>query len=437
MRTENYSTYLKKMAALVGIPPTRITTELAAVWNVHFDTAIQRAWKLSNWIDLCPFGEARFVGNQLEYPNDLSKTAYWTSAFVTSTYPAAGIPNPQDGRINVSKVTETATTAGHAVAQASTFLPNVQYRVSAWLRPNGRDYAVLSAIVGGVTIEAAFYFPTATVYSTSNCTATCGQQAAGFQLCTMSFTTSATAASGTVYAYLSTDGTTNSYLGSTSKSMYVWGFLCTQTSDIGQDSQLLEWDQLGENEIECVFQVYQTNPTASQYPQIQSYVEVPGGIQMISGLVTQYYVNGIAQNQIFGAPPINPCYLYYRRKCPEYTGVEFDATDTYAVGEQIYFVNSIGEGNFYKCIVATSAGQDPDDTPSKWELIEIPEVLFWNALYQSFADWLISDGQQDKAVGMYAVADSKLQDEFDRQERQMGRVMPWIVSTHLNYPARV
>lgn len=425
------------MAALVGIPPTRITTELAAVWNVHFDTAIQRAWKLSNWIDLCPFGEARFVGNQLSYPNNLSKTAYWTSAFTTTTYPASGVPNPMDGRLTVSKVLETVTNATHTVVQATTLLPAIEYRISAWVRPNGRDYVILSVPDGGaVTHEASFKLSNATVVSTSNCTATAGQQASGFVLVTMTFTTSAGAGNAAVYIYVSDDGTTHSYAGTTTLGLYVWGALCVQTSAIGQDSQLLPWDQLGENQIETIYQVFQSNPTASTYPQLQSYVDVPGGIQMISGLVSQYYVNGVAQNQIFGAPPINPCYIFYRKKCPSFTGDEFDATDTYAVDEQIYFVNSIGVGNFYKCLAATTAGQDPDDTPTKWELIEIPEILFWNALYQSFADWLISDGQQDKAVGMYAVADSKLQDEFDKQERQMGRIMPWVVSTHLNYPAR-
>lgn len=425
------------MAALVGIPPTRITTELAAVWNVHFDTAIQRAWKLTNWTDLCPYGEARFVGNQNQYTNRLSNSTYWTAVGTTATYPATGISNPADGRFNVSKLLEAATTAPHGTTQASTFLPNTEYRVSAYFRPNGRNYALITVNDGTTVHSAYFNLASASVVSTTNATANAGQQASGFVLCTVTFTASATASSGTSGYYISADGTTDTYAGNTSLGLYVWGALAVQTTNIGQDSQLLPYNQLGEYDIETVYQVYQSNPTASQYPQLQSYVEVPAGVQMISGLVSQYYVNGIAQNQIFGAPPLNPCFIYYRRKSPSYTGDEFDAADTYTVDEQIYYVNTIGVGNFYKCLATTTAGQDPDDTPSKWELIEIPEVLFWNALYQSFADWLISDGQQDKAVGMYSVADSKLQDEFDKQERQNGRIMPWVVSTHLSYPARV
>lgn len=424
------------MAALVGIPPTMIQTEIAAVFNVHFDTAIQRAWKQSNWIDLCPYGEARFVGNQTYYPNDLTKTTYWTATNVTATYAPAQVPNPADGRLTVSKLLETVANGAHNVAQSTTFLPSTKYRVSAYVRPNGRNYAILSVNDGVTTHTASFQLVGATVVSKTNCTANIGSQASGFYLCVMEFDSDVAAGSGSLTISLSTDGTTTSYAGTTTLGIYVWGALVVQASNTGQDSALLPWDQVGEREIEAVFEVWQTNPTSSTYPTVQGYLETSGGIQMVTGYQSNYYVNGVAQNQVFGTPPLNPCFIFYRRQCPSYTGSEFDATDTYTVDEQVYFVNSIGVGNFYKCLATTTAGQDPDDTPSKWELIEIPEILFWYALYQSFADWLISDGQQDKAVGMYAIATEKLQDEFDRQERQMSSILPWQVSTHLTSPTR-
>ena len=57
------------------------------------------------------------------------------------------------------------------------------------------------------------------------------------------------------------------------------------------------------------------------------------------------------------AVPSNPLFLYYRKACPSFTGSTYSATATYAVDAQIYFTNSAGNGDYYKCLVATSAGQ--------------------------------------------------------------------------------
>ena len=78
-RTKHYSDFLTSWGSLVGIPSTRITTELASVANTVFNTAINQMWSEGPWLDICPNGEARFVGNRLTYTNDLSKTAYWTA----------------------------------------------------------------------------------------------------------------------------------------------------------------------------------------------------------------------------------------------------------------------------------------------------------------------------------------------------------------------
>jgi len=37
----------------------------------------------------------------------------------------------------------------------------------------------------------------------------------------------------------------------------------------------------------------------------------------------------------------------------------------------------------------------------------------------------------DKATGAYAIAQGKMDTEFDKRERQMGDVLPMKVSTHL------
>jgi len=81
----SYSTFLKQWAALVGIPPDRITTEIAENARTGFNTAIQKIWDSANWLENCPYGEARFVGNRLSYPNDLGKSLFWDNESIGGT----------------------------------------------------------------------------------------------------------------------------------------------------------------------------------------------------------------------------------------------------------------------------------------------------------------------------------------------------------------
>jgi hypothetical protein len=261
-----------------------------------------------------------------------------------------------------------------------------------------------------------------------------GQQPNGFWLCQATLTTNAAATtSGSVAIQLSSDGSTLSYAGDTAKGAYVWGALVQQTSLVPVQDSVIAWDQSGENIIDAVMQVYLTSPFASNYPSRAGYELTQGGIQVINGTPYNYnfYVNGIAQSSVYGAAPSNPVYLYYRKVCPSFTGDVYSATDTYAVDEQVYFTNSLDQGDFWKNIVATTAGQSPDTTPNSWERITLYETFLDYCVYQSYADWLIADGAQDKAAGMYSIAQKKMDDQYDVLERQMKQVPDMEVATHL------
>lgn len=52
-------------------------------------------------------------------------------------------------------------------------------------------------------------------------------------------------------------------------------------------------------------------------------------------------------------------WLEYRIRRPLLTGDVWSSTATYAVGDQVYFSTASVRGNFYDCLVATSAGQSP------------------------------------------------------------------------------
>jgi hypothetical protein len=424
------------LGALVGIPSSRITTELAGVFNTLFNSAMKTVWEAGPWLEVSPRGEARFAGSKLTYPNDLSASV-WTGTALTIT--KNSIANPLDGRTTASKAMETAANSAHSVEQTVDIVIDTTYALSAYVRPNGRSWAYLK-FNDGVNDYTAFFDATTGTVGTvagTGATATITQQGNGYWLCTLDFTTAATAsATGTATVQVSSDGATLSYAGDTAKGLYIWGVLLQQTSNTGINDYVISWDQDGEDEINAVFEVYQTNPFATMLPRPQRYQLGPDGITLISGTWGSYYVNGVNQNTIYGANPANPVFLYYRKSVPDYSGDTYDATDTYAVDEQVYFVNSIGNGDFYKCLTATSAGESPDSAAAKWEVIPFYSVFYNYVLWQSYGDWLVSDGQADKAQGAYAMAQKKMDDEFDVLERQMGDVMPTKVQTHVTTQAR-
>lgn len=437
-QVRHYSAFLNSLASLVGIPATRITTELAGTFQTLFNTAMQTMWVMGPWVEITPRGEARFVGNRLTYCNNLANTTAWTATAVTVT--ANSVQNPADGAITGSRILETVANSAHKVVEAvATFFPSTEYAISFYGRPLGR-YVQLAVSDGVTTYSAFFNLVAGTVGTTANFeTVTISQQPNGFWLCRCTLTANAAAtASGSYTVSMSSDGSTLSYAGDVTKGAYIWGCLVQQVSNVPLNDCLLPWDQAGENVIDAVFDVYANSPMSIQNPTRLSYNLTPGGIQLInaSPIAYNYYVNGVAQQSIFGAVPSNPLFIYYRKACPSFTGDTFDAAATYAVDEQMYFVNSIDNGDYYKCIVATTAGQDPDDTPASWERLTIYDTFFNFALFQSYGDWLISDGQMDKATGAYTIAQKKMDDQFDARERQAGDVLPVKMQTHLTAQQR-
>lgn len=435
--TTHYSSFITNWCALVGVPTSRLSTEIAASVNALFNAAMQTIWRAGPWLENSPRGEARFAGNKLSYPNDLSETSAWTATNLTITGEA--LENPVDGRTTASKLLETVTNGAHSAAHsANAIVVSTSYQVSAYVRPNGRSWVYLKYADGDLDHTAFFDVTNGTVGTTGNCTASIAAQSNGYYLCQLTFTTSTSITpTGTLTLQVSSDGSTLSYAGDTSKGLYVWGVLVQQTSNTGLNDYLIEWAQSGEDEIETVFDVYQTSPFATSYQRAQAYTLTPSGIQLVNGTWTNYYVNGVNQNNIYGSNPANPVFLFYRRKLPSFTGDTFSTSATYAVDDQVYFTDSDDVGDFYKCVTATSAGESPETDPDKWEVIPFYQTFFQYCVYKAFADWLISDGQMERAGNAYSIAKDKMDDEFDQLERQMGTVMPVKTQTHFSTMAVV
>lgn len=431
-----YSKFTTRMAALTGIAEADIPTSTADAWNSFFNSAMLDIWTRANWLDICPRGEARFLGNRLSYPNDTSVSATWTNTALTIT--AKSVENPADGATNASKMMETAANSNHKIVQTvSTFYPSQSYKCSFYFRPNGRTDVQIS-VSDGVTTHSAFYSSASggSVGTKANTTATSiAEQPNGFWLCTMSFDADAAATtSGTYSILLSTNGSTVSYAGDTAKGIYIWGNLVQQTSDVPISDYLLSYEQTGEEVIEAVFECYASSPFTNTYPTRLGYELTDSGIQVLNSAPTpySYYVNGVVQSSVFGSPPNNPIFIYYRKRVPDFTGSAYSATATYAVGDQIFFTAADSTKDYWRCVVATAAGESPTTTAASWSKRAIYEPLFQYVLRQSYADWILSDGQMEKAVGAVQLAEGAMLNFLDVQERQQGFVAPLRVATHLS-----
>jgi hypothetical protein len=424
------------MGALMGVPVARISTEVAASINAAWNSNFRRVWELYEWLDVCPNGEARFVGNKIGYSNDLSKTAEWTATALTIT--GDQLANPCDGRVTASKLLETSANSTHSVAHSAlAIIPSTTYVYSCYVRPNGRNWVYIKFDDGDLVHSCFFNVTTGALGTELNCTGNMQQVAGGFYLCAIQFTTSTsiTATTSAVTIQISTDGSTLSYAGTTTVGLYVWGALVQQTTNTALADSLVAFDQTGEDRMEAVFEVYFDSPYASTLPRVAGYQLTPSGIQIISNTVLSYAVVNSAGVTI-NYQQSNPVFIFYRKQVPEFTGSVFSTTATYAVDDQVYFTNSASVLDYYKCIVATSAGQSPDTTPTSWSKLQIPDSLFWCSMWFCYGDWLISDGQADKATGAYQLAQGKMDDAMDRESRQMRNDIPMRVATHTSQQSR-
>ena len=429
-----YSTFTTRMCALTGIPSSDLPDTTATAWNSFFNSAMLDIWTRGNWMDICPRGEARFLGNRLSYPNNTSATASWTNTALTIT--ANSVANPADGATNASKMMETAANSAHKIVQTvTTFYPSMDYKCSFYIRPNGRNNVQLSVTDGVGTYSAFYDMSTGTVGTTVSTTATSmTEQPNGFWLCTMSFTADAAATtSGSYSVLLSTNGSTVSYAGDTSKGIYIWGCLTQQMSDVPISDCLLPYEQTGEETIDSVFECYAASPFTATAPTRLGYELTPDGIQVLNSapITYSYYVQGVVQASIFGSPPNNPIFIYYRKRCPDFTGDDYSASATYSVDQQIFFTASDGTKDYWRCVVATSAGQSPTTTAASWSKRPIYEAFFQWLVFQSLGDWYMSDGVPEKASAAYQLAEDKKLNFFDVQERQEGFVQPIKVYSHL------
>lgn len=94
-------------------------------------------------------------------------------------------------------------------------------------------------------------------------------------------------------------------------------------------------------------------------------------------------------DRVYVRDAVASAWLTFRKARPVLSGAIFDATDTYAAGDQVYYASATAAGNFYDCLSATSAGETPESAAAKWQVVELPAAfegfLIWSALAGLYA----------------------------------------------------
>lgn len=414
-RTADYSDYLNSVSSLIGVEIADLQTSELAILNTYFNRAKRKIWEMSNWVDICRYGEARFPTNLITYPNDQTQTAYWTAT--NATVAAQAVANPLDNRVTACKITETSATGTHGVSQAASFIPYYPYAVSAYVRPAGRTWAYLNVSDGSSSYTTFFNLvqnATVGTVTGTGCTAAVQSVANGFYLISMAFTASASAGTGSIGLQTATSGTVLSFAGNSALGLYTWGVTGSQTANGLPQTFTIPWVQLGENPIDAggLFDCWPNNPLVTVPTARWTYKPTADGINLI------------------GCLQANPAFLYYRFAQPVFQGSTYSSSSTYAAGVTVYFTNSSSVSNYYTSLTAITAGQSPEASPTLWQVMQIPYVFFEYIVYNSYGDWLQVEGQAAKAGMMYQYAQSCIDDEADKQERQLGDIMPVRVYTH-------
>lgn len=437
--TKTYTDYVKRLCALIGVPKDGLTSAETDFFQEYFQTNIAEIWTRENWTETCPYGEARLVGNMVEYANNYTSTAGgWTPTGAAQT--DNQFANPTDARITAGKLTEDSSTGTHSLAPtAITIIPALTYQFSVFVRPNGRGFVQLAWTDTSTYSAYLSLSGVGSVVSQSGCTASCQQVGNGFYLCAINVTSSTTATTATTTLSISSTGTSTSYTGNGSSGAYIWGWWAGQSQNFPANL-LIPYNQTGELPIDAVFNVWKNNPNAAGFPRGCGYQMTPDGIQVIPG--TDYYnwqnypYFGFAQ-PLAGTLIFYPVvFIYYRSKLPNYSGEAYDATATYTVADPILFTDSSGVQNFYVAATATTAGQSPTTNPTSWTYQPFPSAFFKYTVYGSYSDWLRMDGQADKAQGAEQVAEEEIAIQQDIQERQVGNILPMKVYTHVTSQVR-
>lgn len=185
----------------------------------------------------------------------------------------------------------------------------------------------------------------------------------------------------------------------------------TVTQSGGSEGDYVALDQAGQTEIAEVFMVRDLNPKAREDSVEVSWWLSENGIQLETSLTSVW--------------------IFYRKHAPRLTGNLYSkATGTnYAIGDQAY---DNSKGNFYTALEAITGDgttdNSPNAEPSKWSLVEIPDVLRHYLIRGAYADYLRHNEQMDQSHPAERDAQAALAHEVSMLESIQGQNVRYELS---------
>jgi len=93
---------------------------------------------------------------------------------------------------------------------------------------------------------------------------------------------------------------------------------------------------------------------------------------------------------------VSPVWVEYLPRTPEFSGTAYSAVTAYAVDDLILFTDD----NCYRCVTATSAGENPTTHAAKWEAQTALKMLAAATIYEAASQYfqsIASEGRSAKA----------------------------------------
>lgn len=163
--------------------------------------------------------------------------------------------------------------------------------------------------------------------------------------------------------------------------------------------RVILFDQPGKTPIGTVFEVWRDDPTRVRRPRPVDFWISAAGVQLDSTAPDVVWIN-------------------FRTRPPEFTATPWKASKIYPQETVIYFADS---GECYRALSITAAGESPKTSPEKWEKQSLLAALAPYVELAAYSDFLMEDGQTDKAAILSGKADGRLADAMDiinEQQRQ-------------------
>ena len=166
-------------------------------------------------------------------------------------------------------------------------------------------------------------------------------------------------------------------------------------------------DQAGSTAIGTVRSVTMTDPRLSGRP------------------VRVDFQLGQAGVQIWGESIPPSVWVWFQVRPPVLAGATWSASAAYAAGATTYYASTAEEGDFWTANQTTTAAQDPEDTPAKWDRESFPTFLREYCAQGACADWLRSQGQRDAARLEDATAEDLLCREIRLVANAQNQGLKW------------